>query len=53
MLSADNVCKQVGRRSGVTKLGPDRDSKLFDTLIVFLKKKSEKMILETAPEDEK
>ena len=36
MLSADNLCKQFGPRSG---------SKLFDTLMVFLKEFLKKLIL--------
>ena len=33
VLSADNLCKQFGPRSGPLKMG----SKLFDILMVFLK----------------
>ena len=38
LLSADNLCKQFGARSGPT----EPRSKLFDTLIVFLKEFLEK-----------
>ena len=37
VLSADNLCKQFGSRSGPTKCWAWSGSKLFDTLIVFLK----------------
>ena len=39
MLSTDNFCKQFGPRSGLAESG----SKLFDTLIVFLKELFEKV----------
>ena len=35
--SADNLCKQLGPRSGLTKCQAWSGSKLFDTLIVFQK----------------
>ena len=35
--SADNFCKQFGPRSGPTKCRALSGSKLFDTLMVFLK----------------
>ena len=37
VLSADNLCKQFGPRSGPTKCRAWSESKLFDTLMVFLK----------------
>ena len=37
VLSADNFCKQFGPRSGPTKCRAWSVSKLFDTLMVFLK----------------
>ena len=37
LLSADNLCKQFGPRSGLTKRRAWSGSKLFDTLMVFLK----------------
>ena len=37
MSSADNLCKQSGHRSGPTKNRAWSESKLFDTLMVFLK----------------
>ena len=42
--SADNLCKQFGLRSGLTKRGVCSEYKLFDSLMVFLKKR--KFILE-------
>ena len=36
MLSADNLCKQFGPRSGPTNVGPDLDQNYL-TLMVFLK----------------
>ena len=36
MVSADNLCKQFGPRSGPTKCRVLSGSKLFDTLMVFL-----------------
>ena len=35
--SSDNFCKQFGSRSGPTKCRAWSGSKLFDTLMVFLK----------------
>ena len=43
VLSADNICKQFGLRSGPTERC---DSKLFDTRIVFLKDFFEKVDFE-------
>ena len=37
MSSADNICKQFGPRSSLTKCRAWSESKLFDTLMVFLK----------------
>ena len=37
LLSADNLCKQFGPRSGLTFCWSWSGSKLFDTLIVFKK----------------
>ena len=37
MLSADNLCKQFGPRSGPTKCRAWSGSKLFNNLMVFLK----------------
>ena len=34
------VCKQIGSRSGPNKRQAQSGSKLYDTLMVFLKKKS-------------
>ena len=42
MSSADNFCKEFGPRSGPTERGAWSGPKLFDTLIVFLKKNLEK-----------
>ena len=42
MPSADNLCKQFGSRSGPTKCRAWSGSKLFDTLMVFLKEFFEK-----------
>ena len=36
--SADNLCKQFGPRSGPREHWSLTESKLFDTLIMFLKK---------------
>ena len=38
VLSVDKLCKQFGFRSGLTKCQAWSDSKLFDTLIVPMKK---------------
>ena len=44
--SADNYCKQFGPRSGPTERRSSSGSKMFDTdLIIFLKKKSKKLVL--------
>ena len=44
--STDNLCKKFGARSCPTKCRARSGSKLFDTLIAFLKTKSfEKLIL--------
>ena len=44
--SADNLCKQFGPRSGPTECRSWSGSKLFDTLIVFLKEFFEKVDFE-------
>ena len=44
--SADNLCKQFGPRSGPTKHRAWSESKLFDTLVVFLKVFFEKVDFE-------
>ena len=41
--SADNLCKQFGPRSGPTEHWARSGSKLFDTLMVFLKEFFEKI----------
>ena len=43
--SADNFCKQFRPRSGQTKCRSWSGSKLFDTLIVFLKELFEKVVI--------
>ena len=43
--SIDNLYKQFGPRSGPTKCQARSESKLFDTLMVFLKEFFEKLIL--------
>ena len=45
-LSADNFCKQFGTRSGPTERLTCSGSKLFDTLMVFLKEFFEKVDFE-------
>ena len=45
VVSADNLCKQFGPRSGLTKWWAWSWSKLFDTLIVFFKEIFEKWFL--------
>ena len=45
MSSADNICKQFGSRSGPTKRRASSGSKLFDTLMIFLKEFTKKLIL--------
>ena len=44
--SADDLCKQIGPRSGPTKCRAWSWSKLFDTLMVFLKEFFEKVQIE-------
>ena len=44
-MSADNLCKQFGPRSGPTKRRARSGSRMIDTLVVFLKQYSEKLIL--------
>ena len=44
--SSDNLCKQFGPRSGPTECRSLSGSKLFDTLIVFLKDFFEKVYFE-------
>ena len=44
--SADNLCREFGPRSGSTKRQALSGSKLFDTLMVFLKELFEKIDLE-------
>ena len=44
--SADNLCKQFEPRPGPTKLRARSGSKLFDTLMVFLKEFFEKVDFE-------
>ena len=44
--SVDNICKQFGPRSGPTKCRAWPGSKLFDTLMVFLKEFYEKVEIE-------
>ena len=39
---ADNICKQLGTRSGLTKCQSRSGSKQFGTLVVFLKEFFEK-----------
>ena len=55
--SADNFCKQFGPRSGSTKCLALSGSKLFDTLVVFLKEFFKKVDFEkyqqTTTKDEK
>ena len=46
VLSADNLCKQLGPRSGLTKHHTWSGSKLFDTLMVFPKEFFEKVDFE-------
>ena len=43
--SADNLCKQLGPRSGQTERRSLAGSKLFDTLMVFLKDFLNRLIL--------
>ena len=45
--SADIFCKQFGTRSGPTSCRACSGSKLFDTLMVFLKESFERLILKT------
>ena len=51
MSSADKFCKQFGPRSGPTKCLSCSGSKLFDTLIEFLKEFFEKVDLEKKSAD--
>ena len=44
MPSADNFCKQFGPRSGPTKRRACSGSKLYDTLMVFLKEFFKKIV---------
>ena len=53
VLSADNLCKQFGPRSGLTKRQTSSGFKLFDTLMVFLKEFSEKVDSEKKSADDK
>ena len=53
MLSADNFCKQFGPRSGLIKCQAGSGSKLFDTLMVFLKEFLEKVDFEKKSADGK
>ena len=53
VLSADNLCKQFEPRSGPTKCRARSGSKLFDTLIVFLKEFFEKNHFEKKSVDDK
>ena len=46
MLSADNLCQQFEPRPGPTECWSCSGSKLFDTLIVFLKEFLEKVDFE-------
>ena len=46
LLSADNLCKQIGPRSGLTKCGTSSGYELFCTLVVFLKDFFEKVNFE-------
>ena len=46
MSSVDNLCKQFAPRSGPTNHQARSGSKLFDTLMVFLKEFSEKVKFE-------
>ena len=46
VLSADNLCRLFGPRSGPTKCRAKSGSKLFDTLSVFLKEFFEKVDFE-------
>ena len=51
--SADNLCKQFGSRSGPTKCRAWSGSKLFDTLMIFLKEFFEKIDFEKSADDKK
>ena len=53
MSSADNFFKQFGPRSGPTKCRAWSGSKLFDTLVVFLKEFFKKNILKNSADDKK
>ena len=50
--SADNICKQLGSRPGLTKCQSWSGSKLLGTLMVFLQKNSfKKLILKKSADD--
>ena len=51
--SADNLCKQFKPRSGPIKRPARSGSKLFDSLIVFLKEFLEKVDFEKKSADDK
>ena len=53
MSSADNLCKQFGPRPGPTKCRACSGSKLFDTLMVFLKDFFKKLILKNVSRRQK
>ena len=53
MSSADNLCKQFGSRSGLTKCQALTGSKLFDTSDGIPEKKKEKLILNKLANDKK
>ena len=53
MPSADNLSKQFGSRSGPTKCRARSGYKLFDTLMVFLKEFSKKLILKRSAANKK
>ena len=50
---ADNFCKQFGPRSGPTKCRAPSESKLFYTLMIFLKEFFEKVDFEKSADDKK
>ena len=51
--TADNLCKQFGPRPGPTKCRPWSGSKLFDTLMVFLKEILESPFWKKSTNDKK
>ena len=51
--SADNLCKQFGPRSGLTKCQAWSGSKLFDTVVALLKEFFEKVDFEKTADDKK